>query len=527
MFKNNSIFKKITRSNIIFSLIIFCIILVLSCFLICSNYNNEKKMIAQNCADAYAHEIKTQISAAVQQSNMVLRYNYLIENLNREFTKNSDILEFLNATASYFDTIFSGESTENIVIYHSNSTIYENRYFLKITRLENSNKILKYFEENNSSIYREKELFTDEQGNKYLVFYRKMPFNPGSLLAYRCYLPKNSNFIADVNITYADEKLPRGYVSSAIDSLYIAYAPVESSIAMNVLFIVIFIVLGVIFMAITTFLAYRTTAKTTSEIESFINSLASDDLMSLDISLNSVDPIELSIIKNAIHTLVSKIKETTEANYKFKYELQDLKFQLLQNKFNPHLLYNSLSVIKLKAFRYKDKEITTIINDLVAYYRAVLNKDKKNITIADEIILLKKFVSVNEISHEKKYDIEFDIPDDLMTMEIPHLLLQPFIENSISHGLSTISKDCKIKVSCCRENGFIKFTIYDNGTGIDEETLKKLNNLESYNESYGIKNAYLRIQLMYGKDCDISFESEINKYTKVVIKIGYKPVTSI
>lgn len=487
------------------------------------NFKNEREMTAQNYANAYAREVQNSISNTVSQSNMILRYGYLTDNLNTHFEKNTEKLEFLNNISAYFDTIYSNASAENVIIYNQNDSIYDSRYFQKISSLANADEIFDFFEKNNTSIYRETTILKDSQSRRYFIFYRKMPFNKGCILACRCYIPESSEFAGSADITYTGRRPAGNCVTTQIDDSYTAYAPIESGAARNTFFILIFAALGIMFMTITIVLAYRTTAKTTAEIERFINSLAGGDLLMLELSPNSSDHKELAIIKSAISSLVTSIKEATEANHKIKFVLQNLELQLLQNKFNPHLLYNSLSVIKLKAFRYKDKEIMTIINDLVAYYRAVLNKDKKNITISDEMILLEKFVSVNEISHGKKYNLSFDIPDSVKGVKIPHLLLQPFIENSISHGLSAKSGECQILVSCRAENSIIRFTVFDNGIGMSTETLEKLSDLDSYDGSYGIKNVWLRLKLMYGSDCKILFESIEGEYTKATIVISDTP----
>lgn len=523
MLTSNSIFKTITKNNLIISIIPLCCVLSITCFLVCSNYRSEKSQTAANCADAYAQEIRAALTDASQRSDYILKYNYLIEGLNKQYTNPADILVFYNDVTSYFDTIYSYRTSESVTVYFTNPTLYDGRYFLNIQHLPEAQKVNRFFEESGSSIYKEDNIYTDEHGKEYFLFYRKMPFNNGSLLAARCYLPERSPLTACVSVARSSEIPREDYaVVHTVDD-FICAAPIEDNSLMYVFYIFLFLLIGLIFICTIIILAYKTTSKTTTEIESFITRLSTDDVLSMNISQNSLEPFELSVIKRTISNLVMKIKEDADTRYRYELERQDLKMQLLQSRLKPHILYNSLSVIKLKAFRYGDNEIITIINNLVTYYRSVLNNGKENISIYDELILLEKYVSINEISHGRKYNLEFDVPEELKSIQIPHLLLQPFVENSITHGLSGEHSEYKIRITCRRETPYLFFTVYDTGFGLTPEMLEKLNNLQDYEDSYGIKNVYLRIQLIFGKSCGIFYRSEQNRFTEATIKILESP----
>ena len=523
MLTSNSIFKTITKNNLIISIIPLCCVLGITCFLVCSNYRSEKAQTAADCAEAYAQEISGALTDASQRNDYILKYNYLIEGLNKQYTNPADILVFYNGVTSYFDTIYSYRTSESVIIYYTNPTLYDSRYFLNARSLPEVQRVNSYFEKSGQSIYKEDSIYTDERGKKYFLFYRKMPFNNGSLLASRCYLPERSPLTSSVSVVPSSEFLGGNYAAVPTVDNYLCIAPIEDSSLMYIFYIFMFLLLALSFIGAIIILAYKTTSKTTTEIESFITRLSTDDVLSMNISQSSVEPFELSVIKRTISKLVLKIEEEAETRYRYELERSDLKMQLLQSRLKPHILYNSLSVIKLKAFRYSDKEIITIIDNLVAYYRSVLNSGKENISIADELILLEKYVSVHEISHGRKYNLELCVPEELKSLQIPHLLLQPFVENSISHGLSGEHSEYKIRITCRRETPYLLFTVYDTGFGLTPEMLEKLNHLESYEDSYGVKNVYQRIQLIFGKDCGIFYRSEQNRFTEATIKILESP----
>lgn len=101
--------------------------------------------------------------------------------------------------------------------------------------------------------------------------------------------------------------------------------------------------------------------------------------------------------------------------------------------------------------------------------------------------------------------------------EILHLLIQPFLENAIIHGLSGTKENGVIHLSCSYEDGCLSLCLSDNGYGMSPDLVEKLNCLDSYEGHYGIKNSYQRLKLFYGNESKIMFDSEQNKGTTVTL----------
>lgn len=517
MNNQDSIFKKVLRNNLVITLIPLFLVIAIVAFLICANYRNGVYLNAQNTADEYAEKINIELSSSIEKSNCVLKYNYLINNLNKEYNTTTDVLEFLTDISVYFDTIYSGSPSESILLYFSNDTLFENRYLSRMENLKNSDEIFDYFDRNNASIYIEDDVSVDSLGKKYFSFYRKMPLNKGCILACRSYIPDNNG----IQIVHNDHDLPSNYVSSGINENFSTAYEVDtgSIIRAYIGFISLFIFISFVFILVVIYLSRKTTLSVTHNINNFIDKLNEQDIFTLDLSDTSSDDMELAIIKKTLHSLISKVKEISQDHFRSEIEKQNLELELLQRKLDPHILYNSLSVIKLNAFRSGNNETVKIIDNLVAYYRAVLSRGNRTASIAEEISMLERYVTVCEISNSQKYGFTYTIPDELKEKRILHLSFQPFVENSISHGFSSSSKDCKIHISCHNEDDFVVFTITDNGYGMPPEKVNKLNNIENNDVGFGIRNALLRLKLSCGDDCSISYKSIQNEYTEVTIKL--------
>lgn len=241
--------------------------------------------------------------------------------------------------------------------------------------------------------------------------------------------------------------------------------------------------------------------------------------MDEEITQYDSDSVELRIIKKALGELVSAVNESKDAQYKAELNKKRLEFDLLQSKINPHVLYNSLATASLRAFKNDDRKTFELIRTLTSYYRLVLAKGKVFTTLRDELELIKNFITLNEISHGQKYILKENIEPELLDEKFPHLTLQPFIENSIVHGLAGKKQECEIILTAFKNGDNMVIKIRDNGYGIEPQKLSELNNLSQSEESYGIKNTFDRLSLYYNNNCTINFESEFENYTEVTLTI--------
>jgi two-component system sensor histidine kinase YesM len=101
------------------------------------------------------------------------------------------------------------------------------------------------------------------------------------------------------------------------------------------------------------------------------------------------------------------------------------------------------------------------------------------------------------------------------------LMLQPFVENSIYHGLKNLEDEGIIDIKVYKEDDFLYYVVKDNGYGMRQskidELYERMRN-DDVTNSVGIKNVYQRLKLYFGDKADIIIESELDEYTKFIIK---------
>ncbi|HCT91622.1 MAG TPA: hypothetical protein DF613_09640 [Lachnospiraceae bacterium] len=135
----------------------------------------------------------------------------------------------------------------------------------------------------------------------------------------------------------------------------------------------------------------------------------------------------------------------------------------------------------------------------------------------------RHYVKLQNMRYEDKISFLIDVPDEIMDFEIPKLVLQPIVENAIQHGIfEKESKEGSIVIMAWTEDEDIVFVISDNGIGIPDKKLPSLLDgtyEDGKGSNIGIYNTHLRLQLLYGKEYGLHYESTWGKGTEVQVKL--------
>ena len=266
-------------------------------------------------------------------------------------------------------------------------------------------------------------------------------------------------------------------------------------------------------------ISHKTARGTLREINQFMEKLDGEDLLyDSEFFRTEYDLHELNTIKKSLQKLAMELKEYHDAVKNAELENKHLEMERLSMQLDPHMLYNSLSSIRLDAYRIKNEKILNLVDNMALYYREILKKDRKYISVSDEMETIRKYLFINELSHEKKYPLTTEIEPHLLSLSIPPQFFHTFVENSIVHGLSGPKEDCEIKITMKELDEYVVTEIYDNGYGITPERLNMLNEGTQEKKHIGISNSLKRMKLFFGEDSSIRFESEKGKYTRVIIR---------
>lgn len=164
-------------------------------------------------------------------------------------------------------------------------------------------------------------------------------------------------------------------------------------------------------------------------------------------------------------------------NYKQKQainqlEKNELKQKLLLTQMNPHFIFNSIDNIQSLIYNKQDKDAINYLGKFSKLTRQILEHSTENyITLEEEITLIENYLSIQQLLYNNKFDFQISVDETIEPEAIllPPMLIQPFVENAIKHGLKGKASQGKIKILFEKRKELLHVEIIDNGEGFREE----------------------------------------------------------
>lgn len=191
---------------------------------------------------------------------------------------------------------------------------------------------------------------------------------------------------------------------------------------------------------------------------------------------------------------------------------REAEIQILQEQINPHFLYNTLDMINWQAIESGSREISHMLALLGKMLRIGLSSGASFITVRREMEHLHCYVELQKIRYKQKIQFVISVPESMEKYYIPKLIIQPFVENSLIHGLHAYEEGT-ITISGREDEQSLYLTVEDNGKGMDVE------HVATGREHNGYRNVHERIQLYFGEQYGVQMDSQINQGTRVVLSL--------
>lgn len=210
-----------------------------------------------------------------------------------------------------------------------------------------------------------------------------------------------------------------------------------------------------------------------------------------------------------------------------QYQLQLLELRSLQHQINPHFLFNTLNTIYWEAIHLNNRPNTcsSMISDLSDIMAYSLSDGQNKVQLAKELEFLEHYTNIQKVRYNHSFDVILDIDDEAMDMAVIKMLLQPLVENAISHGINKKEGHGIIKIKVYYRSSNILFHILDNGIGIPTDKLTILKNqLQSPDTGLppnhiGLINTNRRLRLSYGEASAIHLYSRYHIGTVISFSI--------
>jgi LytS/YehU family sensor histidine kinase len=175
-------------------------------------------------------------------------------------------------------------------------------------------------------------------------------------------------------------------------------------------------------------------------------------------------------------------------------QLTKSRLKALKSQMQPHFLFNtmhSISALMLIDVPAADKMITRLSD----FLRINLDNDDLQFTsLHRELEFARSYLGIEKVRFEERLNLVFNIAPDTLDAQVPHLLLQPLVENAIQHGISRLSQGGELRITSSREDSRLHITVKDNGPGPTESERNRLNG------GRGLKATRERLATIYGDD---------------------------
>lgn len=202
-----------------------------------------------------------------------------------------------------------------------------------------------------------------------------------------------------------------------------------------------------------------------------------------------------TIFKIRILSIAKKQRE----EFNRKVEMSKIELKALRSQMNPHFIFNSLNSIQHYIFHSKTDEAIKYLSKFARLVRIILNNsDKPTVTVEEDIEALKLYLELEQMRFEEKftYEIIIDKSVDVDYDIMPPMLMQPYVENAILHGLNPSSKKGKLIISLSAKDNFLICTITDDGIGREKAAEIKRTMPSSKHKSLGMKITEDRLKIL-------------------------------
>lgn len=203
-------------------------------------------------------------------------------------------------------------------------------------------------------------------------------------------------------------------------------------------------------------------------------------------------------------------QEKLKIKSQYETRLATLESQALRSQINPHFIFNTLNSIKYYSIEKSPEETSDFISSFSTLIRRILENSKKNlITLHEEIETLRNYTEIEALRFHERFDVEYKVDPNIETERflIPPMIIQPFIENAIWHGLMHKSGNRKLKINVKRNGLGVVCEVIDNGIGREASNALKTN--DSHKSSLGMKITQERMDIINVRNLtNNSFEIE-------------------
>lgn len=219
-----------------------------------------------------------------------------------------------------------------------------------------------------------------------------------------------------------------------------------------------------------------------------------------------------------VSALTQEVLENQKKAYTHELMKRESDLYALRNQINPHFLFNTLQSMSGIAMLHGEREVCELAAGMAGLFYYAL-KGGDTVEVKEELGMLRQYLEIMGTRLQGKFTWSVDVPDSMLDIVIPKMLLQPLVENAMSHGIEKrVDQTGGLLSFVGREQEeYLFFTVEDNGC-LSEQALRQLQNIledeeNLYRESrakngIGLANIQYRVKILYGSDCGLTVSKD-------------------
>ena len=241
--------------------------------------------------------------------------------------------------------------------------------------------------------------------------------------------------------------------------------------------------------------------------------LFGDDMLLFDMVVYAVFAATLNI--RNFHQIVRQ--QELDAS-KLNQRLAELRLQTLRMQIDPHFLFNALNSISVLVKKGENDRAEKTIGLLSGFFRRTLDSSDRHWgTLREEIELARQYLAIAQVRFGDRLAVTEHCDPAVLGTPVPAMLLQPLVENAVTHGLGDKIGLCALTLACRADGDNLAIEIADDGVG------GRFYSDPKFKEGIGLKNVRGRLEQMYGREHTFSLTSTPGEGTRIEIRVPLRP----
>ncbi len=531
---------------------------------------NEKLILYRQALERIGASIETNAISAIELSNIIYPDEAMYEHINNEYTNRKKVLDDYN---KYLKNVWNKilPYDTNIVlftIYTGNNSLLNARNLHRIDRMVIQNEwYVKYHNQASKALFisHSDELIVGSARTKLISYIRKLDYMDNAKFEHFLKITFRADMLDKIlktenipgKIYIVDSKNYIAAQSNMLDNKYggarlLSFDTIKIDSGQSVIKIRLkamdgwqviclldkdflndelkmnWIQISILILSTTIFasaIIWAISSSLYKRIDIIVEHMSKVELGEYaPILANNEGNDEIGLLISSLNKMTAKISMLIEDVYKAKIretQMELLKKQseinALQCQVNPHFMFNVLETVRIKAYLRNEFETARIVKYMSKIFRKLLLWNDDLIELQEELSFIKEYLEIQQYRYEDELEFEITADESILSLRIPKMTLQTFVDNACEHGFSETNGLRKVKITAALSENRAEMRVYDNGKGMKSECINNLSQLGS--NSIGIKNVLARLGLYYGEKFDFRINSKLGEFTEIILTL--------